>query len=327
MPSSIDSLLMLGSDEVERLLSMDEVIQSQADCFRALSNRTTVLGERVLLPGLEGSISFSYAARVTPASEPVAKFGSVVPGNRARGLPTVSSIVVALDAQTGRPAAIIDGDALTSRRTVAASIVAARTLASPHPRVGVIGLGAQGELHARAAVQNLGASEVKIWSPRPDQVASVQRHLQRLEGASIVSTATSPQEAVAHADLVMLCTSSFEPVLSAGWLAPGAVLLSIGSFAPERREVSREIMASSRLVVDHIPTAMRQCGQIVDAIGSGLVEPSSIIEIGQILNGLTSVRDDRITVYSSVGVGVQDAAVVTELLRRTANIDAPRFGW
>ena len=51
---------------------------------------------------------------------------SVFRGNAARGLPTVTSIYVLSDYETGAPLAIMDGSYLTAIRTAAGSAVATR---------------------------------------------------------------------------------------------------------------------------------------------------------------------------------------------------------
>src|SRR5262245_41000007 len=45
------------------------------------------------------------------------KLVTVFPGNRARGLASVAAMYVLLDGTTGHPVALIDGEALTLRRT------------------------------------------------------------------------------------------------------------------------------------------------------------------------------------------------------------------
>src|SRR5690606_4928856 len=157
---------------VARLISLEEAMASQRACFLALSEGTAILGERVLLPGAAGSTVFSYAARLGPDTVPVAKFGSVVPENANRGLPVVSAIVLALEPMTGRPRAIVHGEAVTTMRTVAASMVVAAELAPPRPRVAVIGLGVQGRRHAIAAARTLDPREITLWSHSSDTVAS-----------------------------------------------------------------------------------------------------------------------------------------------------------
>jgi alanine dehydrogenase len=59
------------------------------------------------------------------------KIVQVSPGNEALGLPTVDGLYLLFDATTGTPLAILDGKAITGRRTAATSALAARYLARP----------------------------------------------------------------------------------------------------------------------------------------------------------------------------------------------------
>ena len=57
------------------------------------------------------------------------KIVQVLPGNEARGLPTVDGLYLLFDAITGAPLAVMDGKAITERRTAATSALAASYLA------------------------------------------------------------------------------------------------------------------------------------------------------------------------------------------------------
>ena len=73
-----------------------------------------------------------------PAWRPGGYYGvkivNVAPGNAARGLPGLHSSYLLHDAATGVPLALIDGNQITSRRTAAASALAASFLARTDAR-------------------------------------------------------------------------------------------------------------------------------------------------------------------------------------------------
>jgi ornithine cyclodeaminase/alanine dehydrogenase-like protein (mu-crystallin family) len=70
------------------------------------------------------------------------KLVTVMPGAAARGAGTVQASVLLLDRATGVPRALIDGEALTLRRTAAASALASQALARPGAqRLLVVGSG------------------------------------------------------------------------------------------------------------------------------------------------------------------------------------------
>ena len=57
------------------------------------------------------------------------KWVTSFPGNPARGLPTVTGLVLLSDAEDGRLLAVLDAGAVTALRTAAAAVIAADTLA------------------------------------------------------------------------------------------------------------------------------------------------------------------------------------------------------
>ena len=62
------------------------------------------------------------------------KLVTVFPANRDTALATINGNYLLLNGTTGVPLAILDGGALTARRTAAASILAATMLARPDSR-------------------------------------------------------------------------------------------------------------------------------------------------------------------------------------------------
>jgi ornithine cyclodeaminase/alanine dehydrogenase-like protein (mu-crystallin family) len=299
---------MLGREDLLEVLDLPDVIASQEAAFLALAGGTAQLGPRVLLP--EGSdVAFSYAARLSSETGPVCKFGSVNPGNAARGLPSVSALVVLLDPVTGRPRALLDGEAITTLRTPAASVVAVRALAREGAaRVAVLGCGVQGRAHARALAAEPGITEVTMWSPYPAERAAAVAELDPLAGVA-VRAATTVGAALADADIIVTATTSREPVLSAAQLLAGATVISVGSFAPDRREVGDDLVGTARVIVDDVTTAVTQAGSIVHALATGALHVDQMSSLGDVLSGGIGRRDEHeLVLYTSVGLGLQDAA-------------------
>src|SRR6185369_17475685 len=100
-------------------------------------------------PGTGGVLLAMPCAVEEPAALG-AKIVSVFRDNPARGLPTVTSIYVLSDYETGAPLAIMDGGYLTGIRTAAGSAVATRELARADARtLGVFGTGVQARFHVQ----------------------------------------------------------------------------------------------------------------------------------------------------------------------------------
>ncbi len=313
-------MLVLSAADVERLFSLGVAIESQRAAFTALGRGTAVLPPRLLVPGTGESVAFCYAARLSPDAAAVSKFGSVNPANSARGLPSVNALVTVLDAETGQPVAVMDGTSVTTIRTSAASAVAASVLARPGARtLAVLGSGVQAKAHAAALSTVLGLVEVRIWSPSKRRREALAASLTPPASSAgpAARAAASAEDAVRGADVIACCTSSFTPVLDVNWLAEGATVISIGSFAPDRHEVPADLAAQAdAVVVDDVAASLEDAGPIIAAVATGNDLAERLIPLGAVVAGLRAARrsDSALVYYNSVGLGVQDAAAALAIV-------------
>lgn len=307
-----DDVLHLSRDQVAALLDTDTAIRSQRAAFTALGEGTAELPGKIMHPsGFDDSVVFAYLARLSADTGPVAKIGSVNPGNAAAGLPTIHAVINALDPVTGQLVAVMDGTAVTTLRTAAASAVAFDALATPDSaELGLIGSGTQALAHARSVARVRDLRAVRIWSPNPDRRTRAARLLAAELGIPVKAVG-SAEEAVSGLPMVAACTLSSTPVVRGEWLAPGCTVVSVGSFEPSRSEVDTDVVRrASAVVVDDPETAAEHAGPVVDALRAGTLTRQDLIPLGEVLTGRregrTTGRD--IVYYNSVGIGVQDAA-------------------
>jgi ornithine cyclodeaminase/alanine dehydrogenase-like protein (mu-crystallin family) len=111
----------------------------------------------------------------------------------------------------------------------------------------------------------------------------------------------------AAADVVVLATWSRQPLLDAASARPGQQLTTLGADEPGKIELSRDLLAASRVIVDDIPLAATM-GPLANV---GLGAEACAGTLGQILRGeLAGVENgDRPTVYAPVGLPWQDLAL------------------
>lgn len=301
----------LNGELIRGMVSMADAIENQREALASVGQPEVSLAPRTLLTPSSSLTAFSYLAQHRPRGVLVAKVGTVVPGNRERGLPTVSALVLALDGTTGTFRAVLDGEAVTTLRTVAASVAVAREL-QPHPKkVAVIGAGTQGRAHLAAALDFLDPEAAVIYGKSSVDARGLPRDPR-------VRIATSATDAVSGADVVFTCTNSSQPVLAAVGIDEGAVVISVGSFAPEKSEVGNDLLRRAAVFVDDVETSFIQAGPIVRALASGDIHTRDIRAIGERLRGQqVPVRPGTdVIFYNSVGIGVQDAAIVDLILAR-----------
>ncbi|WP_328527565.1 ornithine cyclodeaminase family protein [Nocardioides sp. NBC_00368] len=300
---------ILSATDVRHIFTPQLALESQREAFTRLGAGEAVQPPRLLVAGPEESVSFCYSSRIAPDAPAVSKFGSVNPANKARGLGAVHSVITVLDAETGAPRAIINGDSVTGLRTSAATTLAMQQLAPSAATVLVVGTGAQARAHLDAFAVTHPDAELRIFGRNPLAAAEVA-------GSHGAVAEEDLEQSVRSADIIVLCTSSLTPVIEDAWVTNGTTVASVGSFAPDRVELPPTLLARSTVVVDYRASALTDSGPVVEAVGSGAVDTDRIADLGALLTGTATL--DRgaadIVTYFSVGVGVQDAAAAAVIL-------------
>lgn len=160
------------------------------------------------------------------------KVTGLAPGNHARGLPHIGSVVVLLDGASGLPAAIMDANWITAHRTAALSLVAARKLARRDATsIGFVACGVQAEAHLAAFKAEFPLERVTAYGRRRE-TAEHFAALARASGLDAQAT-DQPERAVRGQDIVITSVpagTGLTPFLDAQWMAPGsfASLVDLG---------------------------------------------------------------------------------------------------
>ncbi len=308
-------VLVLGHDDVLAALSPEECADAMAEVLAAHARGEALMPLRSMVPfeGAAGFIATMPAWR--GGADPVFSLKSLViaPGNPARGLDTHQGTVTLFDGETGVPRAILDASAVTSVRTAAVSVVATRVLARSDARVlAILGAGVQGRAHLTALLPVREFDEVRVYSPSAE-------HAQALaDGRAVV--ATSAEEAVRGADVVVLATTSREPVIQRDWLAPGAHVNAVGASVSSSRELDVETVAACAFYCDSRESVRNEAGEFRMAVQQGAISGEDHIrgELGEVLAGMADGRSsaDELTVFRSLGLAVEDLAAAERAVSR-----------
>ena len=241
------------------------------------------------------------------------KLVTVFGGNHERGLPSHLASILLLDPDTGALRAVLDGRYITEARTAAVSAVSSRLLARPRAAsLAIIGSGVQAHSHLDALKRVHTLRTVALWSPtkahREQFVASVPG----------VRAVDHPGEAVVGADIIVLVTSSPDPVIESGWVKPGAHVISVGACRPTQREMDPALVARARLFVDSRAAARVESGDGVVGIQEGRFGSSHIVaELGELVAGAAGRQNDtEITIFKSLGMAVEDVTAADLAYRR-----------
>src|SRR5207248_9812142 len=161
-------------------------------------------------------------------------------------------------------------------RTAAVSAVATKLLARDDAKtLTVVGAGVQGRSHLRAIplVRELG--DVRV-----------------------VRRGEDVETAVKDADIVVLATSSREPIIRREWLKAGAHVNAVGSSIATTREVDSATMAAASLFVDRRESTVNESGDYLLAVKDGATVNIKA-ELGEILAGSVKGRtnNEEITLF------------------------------
>jgi alanine dehydrogenase len=245
------------------------------------------------------------------------KWVTSFPGNPARGLPTVSGLVVLSDAETGLVEAVLDAGAVTALRTGAAAALAAETLGRAGATA-VIGAGVNG----RAAARSLKARgrEVALWDVDGERRRAVAAELG-------VGVATSEQEALG-AQVIVTVTPGREILLGPGSLGPGQHVSLMGADGPGKAEIAVEEIGRVRVFCDEWEQASHG-GELAAAVDAGAIMRADVTELGAVLAGEAEGRrsDEEITIFDSTGLAIQDLAVAIAAYERAGELELTRINF
>lgn len=310
-------LLIINAAEVRELLTTGECIEVMAHAMRAYSGGTVTSPSRIIA-ALDSGKDFFILMPGELHSPPVygAKIVSLHPANPDQGRPAVQGFVTLFDHETGEPTALVDGAAITSVRTAAASALATRELARVDAAShGILGTGVQAASHLRSINRVRNIERVLIWGRNGEKA----RHLagQFTESTGISSRAVEDPAQVAGCDVVSVVTNSPDPVLLGRWLRQGAHVNLVGAHEAEHREADSEAVVNAAVYVDSRHGALREAGDILIPISEGKMTENDIAgEIGEVLLGTAPGRqsDREITLYKSLGIVAQDLFAAQHVL-------------
>ena len=297
---------VVGEAELLALLDDRSLVERLREAFREGAHVPLRHGHSLPAPGGQGTLLLMPAWQMGRSLG--VKVVTVFPGNAARGLSAVQAAYLWLDAETGAPLALMDGAALTRRRTAAASALAADYLARrDSATLAMVGTGSLAPhlVAAHAAVRPI--RDVRVWGRTPDKARALAASLDR--PGLRVTAVTDLEAAVRGADVVSCATLATLPLVRGAWLAQGMHLDLVGGFTPEMREADDEAVRRSRVFVD-TEAAFAEAGDVVQPLSSGLLRRDDVADLADLVHARRPGRtaDAEITLFKSVGAALEDLA-------------------
>lgn len=248
------------------------------------------------------------------------KLLSSTPDNSRHGLPLIQGAFLLFEGPEQRPAALIDGVALTNLRTPAVSALAVRHLlpgAVADPlRLTVFGTGPQAGGHAEAMLALFEISEVALVgreSARRDRLAA---HLADTGVPVRLCGPDASAAAVAEADIICCCTSAPAPLFDGALVKADAVVVAIGSHSPHTREVDDTLVNRASVVVESRASALREAGDILIPLAAGVVREEDLYALRDVVTGSAQLPAGGPRLFKGTGMPWQDLVVGADIYRR-----------
>lgn len=267
------------------------------------------------------------------------KLVTIFPGNLARGKTGVQALYLLFDGTDGAPLAVMDGTALTYRKTAADSALAASHLA-PRDARSLLMVGAGGlapyliaaHLSVRPSIER-----VMVWN----RTAARAERLAAALSARSASSATIDAEpadlrvgdravevvtgddalraAVGRADVISTATMSHEALVLGEDVAVGSHVDCVGAFLPDMREVDTALVQRAEVYVDSYDAAVNEGGDLVQPITAGEFSADDIRgDLYALVAGTAPGRSDEeaITMLANGGGGHLDLMTARHIWRQ-----------
>jgi ornithine cyclodeaminase/alanine dehydrogenase len=316
-------VLLLTDSDVRRSIDVAEAIDSLEAAFMQRADGKTVEGKvdmllangwmRLMSCSLQDDDILGYKefhlTRLPADSEPAA---------------AVRYTVNLFRHSTGELLAVLDGGYLTAIRTGAAAAIAAKSMA-PRDRgeVGVIGSGFEARMQLEALAGSLPVTRVRVYS----RSAERRRSFAEEAGAALglpVDPVDRAQEAIPQAGTLIVATNTAGtgPALLGAWLHPGLHVSSIGSTTPQQREIDPEVWRRADRIVLDSHRVLDESGDALAALAAGAIDRARMTELQEVVAGRAPGRENEgeITLYKSIGMGLQDVAVATRAYERARSL-------
>jgi ornithine cyclodeaminase len=307
------ALRYFTADEVHDVLDYGSLVEALREQFVAgatapvrASHPVTAEGDRLLLMPAWDGIGLGV------------KIVTVFPRNRERGLASVAALYLLMDGTTGHPLALIDGEALTLRRTSAASALASSYLSRTDARhLVVVGTGALAPYMAAAHCAVRPIERVSVWGR---SLAAAERTAGALAVQGLPAEAVADlAKALADADIVSSATTAREPVVRGKLVRDGTHVDLVGAFTPQMRESDDDLVARAEIFVDTFAGALHEAGDLVQPMQSGVITRDRVrAELADLVSRRHPGRraPGEVTLFKSVGTALEDLCGARLLARR-----------
>jgi ornithine cyclodeaminase len=329
MSQQLDRILYLSRRDVEHACRCIDPVAAVAEALRLHGQGEVVLPDEAYLtwadqdghparslnmPGFLGGSLCSAGTKIINAN----------PRNPDGGLPRASGLTLLFDTNSARITCVMEAAYISSLRTASVTALAVDLLASaPVHSLALLGAGALAHAHLELLLAHLPTlREVMVFDAVAGRAEALLHQVRA--GEARLRVATSAEETIRSAQLVVAVTTTTEGYIPFDWLQRGALLVNVSLDDP----LPEVVLNADRVIVDDWQLVShdtrRLLGRMVrQGLLAGPDEPSPAdqhgrcvdAELGAILTGRAPGRRhaDEIILVNPFGLSIEDLAVATRV--------------
>ena len=310
--------LLLSRSEVRSLLRFEEYIDVVENAFRQYAEGKALKPALMHVDSVDGEFHVKAGGLDLGRRYFALKSNGGFFQNMARfGMPNIQGIILLCDGTNGYPLAIMDSTEITIKRTGAAAAIAAKYLARKESSVATIcGGGTQGAIQMIAMKTVMPLKKAFVFDIDEARARSFAEKMSSEVGLPVGAVARVG-EATQQSDVIVTCTPSRKPFLTAGDVAPGTFIAAMGADSPDKQELDPALLRKNKVVVDLIEQCVH-VGELHHAIDDGMKTSEVHAELGEIVAGRKPGRTskDEIVVFDATGTALQDVAAAAAVYEK-----------
>ena len=309
-------MLSIQDHEIRSLISMGDAINCIEQGFSDFYDGIFTMPQRSTME-VNGATVLSMPSYRNNGKYFTIKVVSVFQSSIKKTSKMIQSSILVFGSKDGRLKASIDGDEITAIRTGAASGLATKFFSPLKSNtVAVFGTGSQAVTQIEAVMHVRPIDTVFVFSRSSKSAKDFSKYLS--ETLSIKVTPGILKD-LKEVDIICTATPSKKELIILSSLKKGVHINAIGSFKPNMREVSNDIIKNSRVIVDSIISCKKEAGDLIQA------EKHSSWQFKDIFSELGSIAKDKKlskenirqnSLFKSVGLGFQDLVIIELLLKK-----------
>ncbi|MDF2958842.1 MAG: 2,3-diaminopropionate biosynthesis protein SbnB [Paenibacillus sp.] len=256
--------------------------------------------------------------------------GSKHDNPQARGLERASGVIVLNDVRSHFPVAVMEAGLISSMRTAAVTVVAARRLArTGFKAVACIGCGLIAKAQLTSLLEHYAHIEEVHLFDQSQQAADRLADILRVQFPQVrITVQTSAEQTVRQGEVVITCTVTDTPYICFEWLRKGAFVSNISIM-----DVHKEAyLLADKVIVDDWEQSNREKKVLNQLVLEGRFSKEQLhAELGEIVTGSKPGREngDEIIILNPMGMAIEDIAcarrIYVEALKEGVGLRLPLY--